>query len=124
MKINKITTGFVIQTFDTKSGKFVSQQFTAGDDVCWETLDGRPMDGQDVEKEAGYLAFDMMQPLVISDLIVQNENVEEKKFGKLRETGEHLFNGMGGMSQPVRCVTCGCDEDDAYLGGEVCSFVE
>lgn len=34
MKINKITTGFVIQTFDTELGKFVSQEFIAGDDVA------------------------------------------------------------------------------------------
>ena len=37
-----------------------------------------------------------------------------------RKTGEHLFsNPTGGIP---RCVTCGCDEDDAFVGGEECSF--
>ena len=36
-----------------------------------------------------------------------------------RRTGDHL------MSQaPIpRCVTCGCDEDDAFVAGEKCSYV-
>lgn len=36
-----------------------------------------------------------------------------------RKTGEHE------MSQaPVpRCVSCGADEDDAFVGGEKCSYV-
>lgn len=36
-----------------------------------------------------------------------------------RKSGEHLFVPCGG--QP-RCATCGCDEDDVYVGGEKCSF--
>jgi hypothetical protein len=36
-----------------------------------------------------------------------------------RKTGEHLFVPCGGLP---RCATCGCDEDDAFVGGEPCSF--
>lgn len=36
-----------------------------------------------------------------------------------RKTGEHLFADCGGLP---RCVTCGADEDDAYVGGEPCTF--
>tara|TARA_Y100000034_G_scaffold1017_1_gene1273 strand:+ start:2946 stop:3182 length:237 start_codon:yes stop_codon:yes gene_type:complete len=37
MLIYKITTGFVTQTFDTEKKKFVSQEFTAGDECVYET---------------------------------------------------------------------------------------
>jgi hypothetical protein len=36
MILNKITTGFVIQQYDTETKKFVSQEFIAGDEVEWE----------------------------------------------------------------------------------------
>jgi hypothetical protein len=44
MIINKITTGYVIQQFDTEKQKFVSQEFVAGDEVDWETEVGQPVD--------------------------------------------------------------------------------
>jgi hypothetical protein len=43
---NKITTGFVIQTF-TDDGEFIRQEFIAGDDVQWEDKDGNPIDDED-----------------------------------------------------------------------------
>lgn len=37
-----------------------------------------------------------------------------------RQTGEHHFsNPTNGIP---RCVTCGCDEDDAFVGGELCDY--
>ena len=36
-----------------------------------------------------------------------------------RKAGEHRFADCGGAP---RCVTCGCDEDDAFVGGQECSF--
>ena len=36
-----------------------------------------------------------------------------------REPGQHRFADCGGSP---RCVTCGCDEDDAFVGGEDCTF--
>lgn len=37
-----------------------------------------------------------------------------------RQTGQHLFAHCGGIP---KCVTCGCDEDDAFVGGEECTFI-
>jgi len=45
--IKKITTGFVIQTFDD-NGKFVDQEFVAGDDVQIESETGVPLFDEDV----------------------------------------------------------------------------
>ena len=36
-----------------------------------------------------------------------------------RRDGEHLFADCGGYP---RCVTCGCDEDAAFVEGEECSY--
>jgi hypothetical protein len=36
-----------------------------------------------------------------------------------RKSGEHEFAACGGHP---RCVTCGADEDDAFVGGEPCSY--
>ena len=67
MKINKITTGFVIQTFDTETKEYVSQEFVAGDPVEYETLDGESVDAVEVGMQTAeglepYLPFDMVQP--------------------------------------------------------------
>lgn len=64
MIINKITIGFVTQTYDTETGQFVSQNFTAADDVTWEDKDGEAVSspGSDSKAEP-YLNFDMVQPL-------------------------------------------------------------
>ena len=64
MLVNKITTGFVIQVFDTELKRFVSQLFTASDRCEYEDKDGEPVDRRLLEtdgKEA-YLPFDMVQP--------------------------------------------------------------
>ena len=52
MLLKKVTTGFVVQTFDTEKQKFVSQEFVAGDQCDYENEDG-------VED---YLPYDMVQP--------------------------------------------------------------
>jgi hypothetical protein len=59
MIVKKITTGFVIQTYDTKKEKFTAQEFIAGDEVAWEA-DGDPM--VDGDEPDAYLNFDMVQP--------------------------------------------------------------
>lgn len=58
MLVNKITVGFVTQVFDTETNQFVSQDFTAGDEVDYEDQDGECVDGDEV----GYLPFEMNQP--------------------------------------------------------------
>lgn len=36
-----------------------------------------------------------------------------------RKRGEHRFADCGGLP---KCVTCGCDEDDAFVGGQECTY--
>lgn len=36
-----------------------------------------------------------------------------------RKSGEHRFADCGGCP---RCVTCGADEDDAFVGGTECTY--
>ena len=63
MKINKITTGFVVQVFDTKTKRFVSQEFIAGDETSVEYRNGETVpDGKVLDANATYLPFDMVQP--------------------------------------------------------------
>ena len=57
MLLKKVTIGFVVQTFNMETGKFVSQDFVAGDQVSWETDLGEP-----AEDRSEYLNFDMVQP--------------------------------------------------------------
>ena len=38
-----------------------------------------------------------------------------------RKKGEHLWHEHDGVT---KCVTCFCDEDDAFVGGQKCSFGE
>lgn len=57
MIVNKITTGFVIQKFDTETNKFISQEFVSGDEVDFEDEQGNYVDSFDE-----YLPFDMEQP--------------------------------------------------------------
>lgn len=58
MILNKITTGFVVQQYDTETKKFVSQEFIAGDEVVWEES-GEQVDSPENNP---YLYFHMIQP--------------------------------------------------------------
>ena len=62
MLINKVTTGFVIQVFDTGLKRFVSQEFVAGDECQYEDKDGVPVCSEALETDgkAAYLPFDMV----------------------------------------------------------------
>ena len=62
MIVNKTTTGFVVQKFDTETRQFISQEFIAADEVDFENEDGEPVDSFDE-----YLPFDMKQPNAVSD---------------------------------------------------------
>jgi hypothetical protein len=68
MLVNKITTGFVIQTFDTEKKRFVSQEFVAGDQVDYEHKEGEPCEPSllEVDGKEAVLAFEMKQPQVMS----------------------------------------------------------
>jgi len=58
MILNKITVGFVSQTYDTETKKFTAQEFVASDETTWENTHG-----EKVEPQKAYLRFDMIQPL-------------------------------------------------------------
>jgi hypothetical protein len=58
VKINKITSGFVVQTYDTQTGRCVEQSFIADDDVAYEDRWGDAVDWR--EKEDAYQPFDML----------------------------------------------------------------
>jgi hypothetical protein len=62
MKINKITAGYVIQTYNTETGKCESQEFVAGDECEYETEDGEHFDIDDSETELEYQPYEMIQP--------------------------------------------------------------
>jgi hypothetical protein len=86
MLINKITTGFVVQVFDTEKGRFVRQEFTAGDQCDYEDKDGEPVDRKLLEtdgKEA-YLPFDMVQPEATAP---DHASVVERLAGKAESAG-------------------------------------
>lgn len=54
----KITTGYVIQTFDPNTGKGIEQEFVAGDQVDWEDEKGNPIEVPEHE----YVPYHMVQP--------------------------------------------------------------
>jgi hypothetical protein len=64
--VKKITTGFVIQDYDTEKRKFISQEFVAGDEVevvYTRSNNGEYFDSSEVEGlDESYLSFDMLQP--------------------------------------------------------------
>jgi hypothetical protein len=65
MLLQKVTTGFVIQTFDTEKNRFIEQQFVAGDPVDYENSYGESLDHNSPEYEQitkVYQPYDMVQP--------------------------------------------------------------
>jgi hypothetical protein len=53
----------------------------------------------------------------------EGEKLVNLSYGEVtkRKRGEHLFADCGGVP---RCVTCGCDEDDAFVGAAECTYGE
>jgi len=85
MNINKITSGFVTQTF-SEDGKLISQDFIAGDSVDWEDENFEPTDD-----EGFYHPFEMKQP--------SGDSIEKidaaAKMLKLDASGiENLFHAL------------------------------
>jgi len=64
MNAKKITTGFVIQTWDTDKKKWINQEFIAGDDTTWEDEHGNILEDPPTQNNGliPYLNFDMIQP--------------------------------------------------------------
>ena len=73
MKINKVTTGFVIQTYDTETGEWEGQEFIAGE-VGYEDENENSLSHEQLiesgfrkhvkatEEPEPYLNFEMKQP--------------------------------------------------------------
>lgn len=59
MRVQKVTVGYVVQIYDTELGRYISQEFVAGDEVTTEDMLGNPVDEDEIPD---YLPFDMMQP--------------------------------------------------------------
>ena len=93
MLLSKITTGSVIQEFDTETNQWISQRFVAGDQVAYgEECNSVECSFAMFEQICNsYLPFDMVQP--------------EKLVG-VRDTGVK-----------AACVLCGCDVE---LGRGLC----
>jgi hypothetical protein len=63
MLINKITAGYVMQTYDTETGKCEAQTFIAGDECEYEIVEtGSNFDIDDSETELEYQPYEMIQP--------------------------------------------------------------
>ena len=60
MKINKITPGFVIQSYDTDTGRCIGQEFVAGDHVQYEDDIGLPVEWREAAEACQ--PFSMVQP--------------------------------------------------------------
>jgi hypothetical protein len=60
MEIRKITTGFVVQSFDQT--KFLGQEFVCGDDCVYEDENGETLIPDDEFEEPGYEPYEMVQP--------------------------------------------------------------
>ena len=76
MKINKVTPGFMIQTWDTKTRKWVRQEFIAGDGTQYEEAGtSRIFDALEIwpDMPQPYLPFLMKQPDEILKSEIDNE---------------------------------------------------
>ena len=90
MLVNKIITGCVIQTYDTTQGRFVSQEFIAGDDVAYKDKEtGEPVESL----TASDLPFKMSQPVIVAD-----------KPTSLTTERKKLY-----VANPARCPYCSSD---------------
>lgn len=72
MLLKKITTGFVVQTYDMDKGAWIDQEFVAGDQCDYE-VNGEAVDGDHpfFSKDDGtepYLPFEMVQPGIVEEL--------------------------------------------------------
>lgn len=121
MRYHKITTGFVIQVFDTEKNAYVSQHFVAGDTVDYERANGDRLNLKQLG-DAGFGPYSEIEPYLQFDMVQPNTKRQDRRKDRSkdrRKAGQHRFADCGGHP---RCVTCGRDEDDAFIGGETCSF--
>lgn len=126
MSHKKITTGYVIQNFETVGGKHIctSQEFIAGDPVDYEDMDGEPIDIDDLDGVEVYQSFDMKNPppQVGDDglkficpkcqetrLECVMDGIHECEVLNIDEDGDFDFGDVGGGDECDRfqCLNCG-----------------
>jgi len=87
MIVNKVTTGFVTQQYDTETKQFVGQTFTAIDDVVWEDTHEHIFNrvekdllglGNDEVAEP-YFHFNMVQPGVDMCAVCEYPSVTKRE---------------------------------------------
>jgi hypothetical protein len=63
MIVRKITQGFVVQEFNAETGRCLSQEFVAGDQVEWENRAGESISDGDfgIDLEGLYFPLEMRQ---------------------------------------------------------------
>ena len=116
MFINKITAGFVIQTFDTDKQEWTQQSFVAGDQVEYETgdLETKTLSLDEFEDKittgSAYLPFDMVQP--------------RTPFNSCSSGGPHKANYDSACAKDdnnvVEVSCCNCDKKGTYKLSEIC----
>lgn len=64
MIVKKVTPGVVVQQFDADTGRCISQEFVASEQVEWKDQAGNPVeDGQfGIDTEALYWPVELKQP--------------------------------------------------------------
>lgn len=72
-EIRKITTGFVTQRWDSETGKFLGQDFTASDEVAYEDESGNAID----QTEPEYRCFEMVQEPPVGPTLELTEQQSE-----------------------------------------------
>lgn len=80
-----------------------------------------------IDSEAGDCYDECREALLAAGYTDYNTDGDEEKPDKTMlprgskemETPGHVWTDFGGNSPP-RCVKCGCDEDDAFVGGQEC----
>jgi len=100
MIINKITVGWVTQTYDTSRKRFLKQEFFAGDQVDFEDKDGNPVQ-LSIDKKEIYHSYEMIQPETIhirlhdldgNSLGIIKTNISEVEFESLLIGYSYLEN--------------------------------
>jgi len=90
---NKITHGYVIQTFD--NSKLVKQEFAAGDECTYEDSEGEEL-RMDDERCEDYAPFDMVQPLddeIVTVIEMQNGIISDiQSFVSLKDAETHIHS--------------------------------
>lgn len=123
MIIQKITPGFVIQQFDTRTRRFTHQEFVAGPDHDWEDQNGNKIEHTDAGRKAidglggvdePELAFEMKQPSEICG--IYRFHVGDKVLATPDKTNDswHEFQGTVKGFRQGQLVTVEDQDGDCF----------